>query len=199
MWPDQIADLDKDSYTLQECYGWQVVPDNFDDLSDWAYLAKNEHATDKKHAHHLLYVVPKGNIQLYVVTLRLQGFVARRSLTPLGDWNGQVFPHTIQAVILRDKKKNLPRDPDSVQTAVQYISLTSGGFTAQWAATHQAIKNIRQLCHNSLPGAETFIEPDVDPNSDLYVRRRVFIKVMWIKFIKKNDAHNTIRRCPKMA
>jgi hypothetical protein len=156
-----------------------------DDLCDWAYLAKNEHATDKKHAHHLLYVVPKGNNQLYVVTLRLQGFVARRSLTPLGDWNGQVFSRITQTGILR-QKTTLPRDPDSVQTAVQYISLSSGGFTAQWAATHRAVKNIRQLCHNSLPGAETFIEPDVDPNSDLYVRRRVFIKVMWIKFIKES-------------
>jgi hypothetical protein len=64
------------------------VPENFEDLCDWAYLAKNKNAADKKHCHHLLYTVPRDTTKVFVVTMRLQGFVEKQVLTTLRDWNG---------------------------------------------------------------------------------------------------------------
>jgi hypothetical protein len=58
LWPDNIGHLSAELVDLNDCWGWQAVPENFEDLCDWAYLAKNKYATDKKHCHHLLYAVP---------------------------------------------------------------------------------------------------------------------------------------------
>jgi hypothetical protein len=88
LWPEGIAHLYREPTNLQQCKNWQIVPDSFEELCDWAFLAKDEVATDKKHSHHLLYAVPKDNNRIYVVMLRLQGFISRCALTALGDWKG---------------------------------------------------------------------------------------------------------------
>ena len=63
------------------------MPENFEDLCDWAHLEKNKGATDKKHCHYLLYSSPHNTDEVFVVTVRLQGFVEKRIITPHGDWN----------------------------------------------------------------------------------------------------------------
>jgi hypothetical protein len=60
---------------------------------------------------------------------------------------------------------------------MQFISLSSGGFLGKWAETHRAIRNLHQLCHNSLQNGDVFTKPDIDQSKAIYLRRRVFSKV----------------------
>jgi hypothetical protein len=46
LWPDNIGHLKDEPKPLADCCGWQAVPDNLEDLCEWAYLAENEQATD---------------------------------------------------------------------------------------------------------------------------------------------------------
>jgi hypothetical protein len=73
---------------LKDCWNWQAVPENFEDLCEWAHLAKNKEATDRRHCHYLLYSSPPDANEVFVVTVRLQGFVEKCIITPHGDWNG---------------------------------------------------------------------------------------------------------------
>jgi hypothetical protein len=93
------------------------------------------------------------------------------------------------------------RDPSTIQSAVQFISLSSGGFTDQWVATHRTIKNLRQLCHNSLQSSQSFTKLDLNAADDIYVRRRVFTKV-WLKLhiisCKRSDILQVNDNGPKL-
>lgn len=61
--------------------------------------------------------------------------------------------------------------------ATQTLLLTSGGCLQPWSATLKAVRDIRQLIHNGIPSRTAYIEPEIDIDRDLYLRRRIFTKV----------------------
>jgi hypothetical protein len=76
-----------------------------------------------------------------------------------------------------------------VSSAVQFIALSSGGFKDQWIATQQAVRNLRQLGHNSIQNGQQFIEPEVSPERNIFLRRRVFTKVPPTGIRPSSDLH----------
>lgn len=70
------------------------------------------------------------------------------------------------------------RDAGTASSAIQFLTLSSGGNLEPWIATHDTIRNVRQLAHNSMPSRTRYIEPEPDYTRDIYLRRRVFTKVL---------------------
>lgn len=72
---------------------WMVAPTNMADMFDWAYVARNQHAVEASREQMLLYKMPpRVEINtLFPVAIRIQGYVVRCNLSPLGNWNGLVF------------------------------------------------------------------------------------------------------------
>lgn len=86
------------------------------------------------------------------------------------DMSSFTFYSEYRFIILRSKETAI--------RAVQYLSLTSGGFYEPWASMQTGIRNIRQLVHNSLSrGAARRLEPINNITDDLYLTHRVFTMV----------------------
>lgn len=71
------------------------------------------------------------------------------------------------------------RSVDDAISAVQKITLRSGGVREPWIAALQAIHNFRQLVHNSLSNSSDrkIIEPSYTSDDEVHLSRRVFTKV----------------------
>lgn len=57
------------------------------------------------------------------------------------------------------------------------MSIASAGNRAPWDAFQQAVKNLRQLVHNTLGGNNRYVEPEPNRSRDIFMQRRVFSKV----------------------
>jgi len=99
LWPPPFAaTIDKRS--PQELEQWQIVPFTFADICEWAYIAKRHTTTDHTRLYNVLYRCPDGDPSaIYPIVLRIQGFLGRFELSPLGAWNGFVVL-TISYIIL---------------------------------------------------------------------------------------------------
>lgn len=74
--------------TLDQATEQDVVPDNREELSDWAYILQMESLNPFTHRYALLYASPSDANELRSVSIRLQGFVHSCDLSTLGDWKG---------------------------------------------------------------------------------------------------------------
>jgi hypothetical protein len=61
-------------------------------------------------------------------------------------------------------------------SAMQYLTLSSGGYSKPWEAFQTTIRHIRQLVHNSIGGSKHFIEAVQRLNEVMHFQRRVFTK-----------------------
>lgn len=79
---------------IAEMESWQVVPENYEEVCDWAYVGNNEQSVDRTRTHLLLYnELEHAGRQVtdrtvYPVTLRVQGFLSKFNLACLGNWQG---------------------------------------------------------------------------------------------------------------
>lgn len=89
LWISDEGDLYGEPRTPEEADGqWQLIPQSFEECCEWAYLYKHQHPTDRSRPFYLLYKIPEATNGIYTVSLRLQGFIKRSSLAPLGTWPG---------------------------------------------------------------------------------------------------------------
>jgi hypothetical protein len=66
-----------------------VVPSTFAEICDWAYVSKISDAVDHTRLYQVLYNTAGSAVNtVYPVVLRLQGFLGRFEVSPLGTWNG---------------------------------------------------------------------------------------------------------------
>ena len=97
-------------------------------------------------------------------------------LERVGETNGKLRDYFDYTFIL------IRREEDAIR-AVQYISLSSGGFPKPWVSVQTAICNIRQLAHNTLSrGNGRRVEALPAENEDIYLMRRVFTKVRLMRW-----------------
>ncbi|KAH7908093.1 hypothetical protein BJ138DRAFT_1208189, partial [Hygrophoropsis aurantiaca] len=159
LWPDGISEslqLENPNTDIAE---WQVVPFTYEETCDWAHVVADVNASDRTHAHLLLYKSPNfDDIQpneVFPVTIRVQGFLGRFNLSPFGTWN---------------------RSDSNGAPAIQHLSLTCSGLVELWTPVVDAIFNIRKLIHASLGSVE---REDEHPENahDIYMQRRVFTKI----------------------
>ncbi|KAJ7286219.1 hypothetical protein C8J57DRAFT_1496888 [Mycena rebaudengoi] len=142
---------------------WMAVPDTLSGMLEWAYVARSGGSPDLTREHMLLYRQPPhaGPNVLCPVGVRVQGFVSRASLGPLGNWDGQ---------------------RDGAVSAVQVLVLTCHGHTVPWGATMASLGAIRDLVETSLTGrgySRPIMRRPPRPlaEQDIYMTRRVFEKI----------------------
>jgi hypothetical protein len=145
-------------------------------MCDWAYVSTNQISPDQTRRHLVLYRdldMMEGSV-VYPVTFRVQGFIERAKLTALGDWDGcvPVFNHAVIIII-----SPMPRNSTSAMSAMQYLTLSSGGHPRPWRVFQTAIRHVRQLVHNSIGGPRHFVEGVQKANEVMHLQRRVFTKV----------------------
>ncbi|KAJ7118466.1 hypothetical protein C8R43DRAFT_1137398 [Mycena crocata] len=140
---------------------WMVAPNTMANMFDWAYVAKNQRTLDASREQMLLYKNPPrvATNTLFPVAIRLQGFIARCNLGPLGNWNGE---------------------PLHAVSSTQSVVLECQGMLEPWDATLATLQAIEDLVQNSLHSfgnTETFTDRSArSGEQELYCSRRVFEK-----------------------
>ncbi|KAJ7209370.1 hypothetical protein C8J57DRAFT_1540385 [Mycena rebaudengoi] len=134
-WPEGIqfgAGLNLPAYCAKN-QAWVTVPIGLADMLDWAYVHRVRNAADYTREHLLLYKKPPATSDnaLFPVGIRVQGFVLKAALAPLGTWDG---------------KRN------TAVSAIQTLALGCGGHEEPWRATIAALTSIQQLVHTALVG-----------------------------------------------
>ena len=94
-YPDGIAHLvaEPDISTLDS---WQQLPKCYKDICEHICTITNLSSSDITHQHKVTYSTTRNEGQaklkiFYYFSLRLQLFLGRHNLGPLGNWNGSVF------------------------------------------------------------------------------------------------------------
>jgi hypothetical protein len=154
---------------------WQVVPDTYQEICDWAVVGSKHPSDSGDRARNkvLLYrELDQGEAGLtHGVTLRLQGFVKSCDLRPLGNWDGSASYLKYETV---SDFCYTTREQASAVLAAQHLWLSSGGYTRQWMQTRRTIANIKQLVLDSIEGSSSRFSQET--SDDLYLQRRVFTK-----------------------
>lgn len=90
LWPVELqinvsSDVEKSKHLL-----WQVVPPSFEDVCEWACVTKHVGSIDPSRQHIVIYKQPDsvGFPSLFLVTVRLQGFLHSFRLGDVGNWDG---------------------------------------------------------------------------------------------------------------
>lgn len=93
MWPATLPRLRRDNRPIDTLRPDEVVPDGFDAVDDWAYVAKRSVRSDISRQHILVHAAPHNEQpgRFYQVTIRLQGFVKKLDIATLGNWDEYVF------------------------------------------------------------------------------------------------------------
>ena len=92
MWPPTLPKLREDEPTQDQFNFQSVVPMDLDVMSTWMHVGVNPDAADWSRRNVLLYTMPEadeGESRIQVA-VRLQGFVDRLKISPLGNWNRSV-------------------------------------------------------------------------------------------------------------
>ncbi|KAJ7021405.1 hypothetical protein C8F04DRAFT_1273762 [Mycena alexandri] len=139
---------------------YHCVPRTYAALLDWAYVAKNPSARDHTRELLLLYKQPRilPNSPRGILCpggVRVQGFVERCNLKPLGSWESGKSP----------------------QAAIQHIVLSGGTdnahvFREYKSSVNEVIKYIMRTLGVAVPA--NFGRDDLD---SMFIARRVFTKV----------------------
>ena len=86
LWPVYIPKLLKDKVACPPSK--RVVPDNLDDMFNWAYVKHIPNSVDNTRKHMLVYV-DEDSFDLDVATevaISIQGFVHQADIGPVGNW-----------------------------------------------------------------------------------------------------------------
>ncbi|KAJ7132565.1 hypothetical protein C8R44DRAFT_871500 [Mycena epipterygia] len=139
---------------------YHIVPRTYAGLVDWAYIAKNRGERDQTRGLMLLYKKPRllknspGGL-LCPVGIRVQGFVERCNLKPLGAWSTGKPP----------------------QSTIQHIVLSGGAnHSAVFHEYKDAVDGVVKFIHRTLGVAAPATSSRDDPDS-MFISRRVFSKV----------------------
>jgi hypothetical protein len=92
-WPDGCGRVpNTESSNLEDMNDWEIVPDTFQEMCDWAVVGckRTTEGTDRARNRILLYreLEERPSGVKHGVTLRLQGFIQSCDLRPLGNWDG---------------------------------------------------------------------------------------------------------------
>ncbi|KAI0355618.1 hypothetical protein OH77DRAFT_1520720 [Trametes cingulata] len=134
---------------------WQLVPSDYDELSNWLTVSRTEEGAKATHPFLLLYspdVSPIKDSRVRV-TLRVLGIVESVNISPLGNYNG--------------RKEAAPR-------AVQFISLTGGAWSDVFDRQRKSLDNIRSFVGTVL---NCDVEDSTRKPGTIYFQRLVFTKV----------------------
>ncbi len=92
LWPEIGRPLNDISLEEEQLEEWQLVPDTFSGVCNWAELVMDEGECSLGKRHRLVYKHRDGEA-LFEVCIRAQGYVDKHSLGPLGNWNGYVVKY----------------------------------------------------------------------------------------------------------
>ncbi|KIJ58466.1 hypothetical protein HYDPIDRAFT_102598, partial [Hydnomerulius pinastri MD-312] len=156
LWPAELASY-LHGISDDDLESWQIAPLTYEDTCEWATVSAKPNCTDHTHGHIILYRELTFGEQdtIYLVTLRIQGFLGRMELATFGNWDGTM--------------KGAPM-------AIQHLMLSAGVFPDIWESTLQTVHNVRKLITASLSGG-TVADRQADDPHNLYMQRRVFTKV----------------------
>ncbi|KAL1940514.1 hypothetical protein VTO73DRAFT_7949 [Trametes versicolor] len=159
VWPGGLGRPDTSRFDLQVKDNWQYVPETFEGVCDWAAIGQEDDEgghqqwgrRDLVYAARMLPEASRGT--LFTVTLVLQGFLGRFNVSVLGNWT---------------KRDMAP------SSAVQFLTLQSGGAREAFGAQVRAMKDVHQfICAKA--GA-SFGSDGISEDS-IRLERAVFTKV----------------------
>ncbi|KAJ7207797.1 hypothetical protein C8J57DRAFT_1257999 [Mycena rebaudengoi] len=160
---------------------WVTVPRTLAGMLEWVYVRRSEHAPDYTREHLLVYREPpdESDNTLCPVGVRVQGFVARAILGPLGNWDGT---------------------RDGAVGAVQTLVLEGHGHDIPWVATMTAVRGIQDLVDLTLVG-RGFSRPMPDrpprplEEQDLFATRRITARNRGARVSVLQEGDDLFGRC----
>ncbi|KAI0657846.1 hypothetical protein C8Q70DRAFT_1055606 [Cubamyces menziesii] len=159
LWPAGLGRVESGGFELQVSSDWRFIPETFDEVCDWATVVAHQDEDDNRRRgnYHIVYqptVLPQDKHTKQIeVTVVLQGFLGDCNIGMLGNWN---------------------RKETSAVSAVQYLTLLSGGYTEIFEAQQAALDRLRLLVTTKW-GAE--VEETMAVNEGIRLRRPVFTMV----------------------
>ncbi|KAJ7158207.1 hypothetical protein C8R43DRAFT_1124829 [Mycena crocata] len=162
LWPEWLhfpdaLDIPGDDEPIEN---YMVVPLTYARQLDWAFVGKNHGQRDHTRNVLLMYKYPhvyphSPKNMLHPVGIRVQGFVERCNLKPLGNWTSDKNP----------------------SGAVQHVILSGGPhYQSIFSQYRSAVADVVAYIHKFLDVAAP-ISPVGDDDDSLYIRRRVFTKI----------------------
>lgn len=88
LFPNAIGRPLIDDVTYASASPWQLVPDSFDEICNWADVISVGRDSTGSLRYKLVYKTEGDDQNRLEVRLRLQGFLSNAAIGPLGDWNG---------------------------------------------------------------------------------------------------------------
>ncbi|OBZ67200.1 hypothetical protein A0H81_13002 [Grifola frondosa] len=155
LWPSQIGRPIRDHDDADTLPMWRVMPHDFDELCGWAVVEGDTSAHEGARRTVVVYdpLVHQGrNGSMCQVTVRLQGFIESVNLNPLGNWSG--------------------RDHDA-PGAVQFVTLSGGGFVPPFLAQQDVMCNLRALVMGALGIQSGYAAAE---SGVIELKRRVFTR-----------------------
>ncbi|KAJ3008528.1 hypothetical protein NUW54_g3119 [Trametes sanguinea] len=157
VWPCGLGRADTSPFDLQVEESWRYVPETFKGICDWATVAKEDDTDQTSFSHrHLVYqpsALPEDKRDTtFYVTVILQGFLGEFNISVLGNW------------------KRRDRNPAS---AIQFLTLESGGVNDAFTAQLRALDNIRALISAKVGADTSHAELEL---GKITLQRRVFTR-----------------------
>lgn len=100
LWPEDLPVIERD---ITDFTARDIVPETVEELFTWAYVGQNPNPADASRRHVLLHANEDDDTQgMSQVAIRLQGFVRKINIRPLGNWNRSVYRQPISSLALTD-------------------------------------------------------------------------------------------------
>lgn len=174
LWPNGLARAD--SIDISKHEQWQLVPDSFDAICDWADVVQDVSQEHVRGLHVVVYnsaLLGDGSLAcLKRVVVHMQGFVEHIDVGPLGDWNGLV-----ETLVTRLRHLTPVRMVETAPRAIQTLMLTLGGCKEAFAAQMTVIQNLSMFVARTVRAT-----PELPPclGETIRLRRHVFTRVSWL-------------------
>ncbi|KAI1796028.1 hypothetical protein LXA43DRAFT_1058233 [Ganoderma leucocontextum] len=166
LWPQDLARVTHSSYDQHVRAGWRHFPPTADGILDWIEVIPTSGPNIRPGEKRVVYTTATLDPQLRKhsptdMTFFVHGFIRALNLSPLGNW-------TTPFIIRYSKEVHAP-------SAVQHLTLVSGGHTAAFDAQLIAIAQLKDVI-SMLTGAEEIVHEGVIPQA-IRLERNVFFKI----------------------
>ncbi|PSR80266.1 hypothetical protein PHLCEN_2v6781 [Hermanssonia centrifuga] len=161
--PIQDITLDDDSTV-----DWQLVPDSFGGVCNWAEVIKDEEDCSLGTRYRLVYKHRGENDMLHEVCIRAQGFVKTQTLGVLGNWNGSArnTEEDLSSIRFRNRvftkvQPGIANQPRSILDIGDDPEGKAAKVQSQWVVLHPVQYGLEQVTGEQVPcSAWTFQKGD---------------------------------------
>lgn len=166
LWPVDLPQVERDITDLSPR---DVVPDTVDELLSWTWVGQKPSMQSPGRRHVLFHA--GDDEELTQVAIRLQGFVQKLNIRPLGNWN-RCAPWNTELIRANDSR----RSRSGAMKAIQYVDIFGGPHDHIFQFQVQTLHNIEHLVNRTFGTRKPLTS-----GGSIHLQRRVFTKVCALK------------------